>query len=560
MRWTKDAIARELARRDPVEAGALRDAARTPEATALLARVLDRDPLAASRPDPDVTPQPEALSGAQPEPTSQPELPRRRRDPAAGWLPARWGGAAVAVTACVVLVSGGFLVLVASRGTPVPRRTVTGWHGARALAPTEPPAVATSPAAPWRLVSDVEPSGWRLGTPGPAPGELTCPSATTCYVTGTAAATSSDTSVLDTLYVSTNGGFGWAVLPLPAGFSFTTALSCPATEACAAGGTEQGRPVMIATLDGGHRWTVTPLDGLGSLVSLSCRSASQCDGLVAPTSEAGRILQSEPAQSPDETFVQTTDAGANWSTHPFARADRIVTMSCPTAADCTVIGYPATDGLGLTRPAGFVLSSSDGGATWRTTVLPSGIGIDYLSALSCGDSSNCMVLASAKFVTTETECVGTPPHLASSSPAPGEVTVCSVGPSTTSVTKVLVTGDGGRTWQIRPLPGDVPVPQLDSVRCVSATTCWAAGSEKVRPAVGRSTVGASVVFVGTTDAGLTWSKAVVAVPATAPNDQGGDAYMSVGGMSCPTATVCVALGIVDIGSKFVPVYRFDAHT
>jgi hypothetical protein len=586
MRWTKDAIGREMAKRDPVDLSALRNAARSPEATALLARVLERDHGAGPAPDPG--PEPELAPPAAPSPAgaaaeAESEAPvpgapvvpigqggrgaagraRGSLPPTSGpgepRFPGRWGAAVVTVAACGVLMAGGYLVLVSSRG-PQPQRTVTDWHSARALAPSEAPLAPGGPAAPtapWRLVSDVEPSGWRLGTPGPAPGELTCASATTCYVTGTAADTSSANSVLDTLYVSTDGGFGWAVLPLPAGFSFTTALSCPGAETCNGGGMERGRPVMIATVDGGHRWTVTPLGGLGTLVSLTCTSAAACDGLVAPPPDAARILQSEPAEAPDEAFVQTVDAGAAWSVHPFAATDRLVTMSCQTAADCTAIGYPATDGLGLTRPAGFVLSSSDGGATWRTSALPTGIAIDYLSALSCGDASHCMVLGSARFVTTETECVGTPPHEPATSPAPGQVAMCSVGPSTTSVTKVLVTTDGARTWHVRALPADVPVPQLDSVRCVSSTTCWAAGSEKVRQQTGRS-AGSSAVFVGTTDGGATWSKVAVTVPATAPNDQGGDAYMSVGGISCPSASVCVALGVVDIGSKFVPVYRFDS--
>jgi hypothetical protein len=80
------------------------------------------------------------------------------------------------------------------------------------------------------------------------------------------------------------------------------------------------------------------------------------------------------------------------------------------------------------------------------------------------------------------------------------------------------------------------------------------GEEAVPEVIGTSVNGGSAVVLVTHDGGATWQKVTFVVPPGAPNDQGGDAYMSVGDIQCPSVSSCVGLGISDQGSSTTPVY------
>jgi hypothetical protein len=73
-----------------------------------------------------------------------------------------------------------------------------------------------------------------------------------------------------------------------------------------------------------------------------------------------------------------------------------------------------------------------------------------------------------------------------------------------------------------------------------------------------SSSGGSGVLLGTNDGEATWMKMTFHILPGAPEDIGADAYMSVGQISCPSTTECVALGVVDQGSRFTPVYSYRA--
>jgi hypothetical protein len=145
------------------------------------------------------------------------------------------------------------------------------------------------------------------------------------------------------------------------------------------------------------------------------------------------------------------------------------------------------------------------------------------------------------------ECVGSPPQPPTNSEG------CSSG-ALTQAAAVLTTSDGGATWQLRQLPSDVPLPQMYDVSCSGATSCWLSGEEAVPEHIGNSYDGRSAVLLGTSDGGTTWTKATFVVPQGAPNDVGGDAYLAVGQISCPGVDDCMALGVVDQGSKSTPFY------
>jgi hypothetical protein len=136
-----------------------------------------------------------------------------------------------------------------------------------------------------------------------------------------------------------------------------------------------------------------------------------------------------------------------------------------------------------------------------------------------------------------------------------KVISCSSG-STTLVSGVVTTSDGGLTWQEQALPANVPEPALSDVSCASGSLCFVSGEEAVPQQVGSGYNGGSALVLGTSDGGTTWTRSTFTVPANAPNDAGGDAYMAIGQISCPSTGFCLGLGVSDQGSTSTPVYSF----
>ena len=147
------------------------------------------------------------------------------------------------------------------------------------------------------------------------------------------------------------------------------------------------QPVFISTADGGHEWTVLPVPFSDEFVSVACASPSNARDHsfgVGPSAIDG----SEGASSqPGEVFVATSDGGRTWSSTRSPPAESVTSLACPSVSSCTVIGYSPSATL-----KGLVMSTSNGGATWRNGTLPAGFGFDYLSTLSCGDTTHCMAI------------------------------------------------------------------------------------------------------------------------------------------------------------------------
>jgi photosystem II stability/assembly factor-like uncharacterized protein len=387
-----------------------------------------------------------------------------------------------------------------------------------------------------------------LNTAGPEPGDVTCPIATACYVTGNGATSASGPADYDSLYFSDNLGASWSVLALPSGLSFTSSLSCFSATGCAAGGVIGGHSVLVTTVDGAHQWTVMPVSTPGEIVKLRCQSAVACSGIVASAATAASISSDGLLDHADENFVSTTDGGVSWATNPLPAANDVVSsLDCSSSTDCIVIGYPAGRNQIV---SGFVRVTVDAGKSWTEGQLPSGFGFEnFLSQISCGSATHCMAIG----LTAEAnpaQCVG-----ANQDPPVGTDT-CSSS-ATTLVSAVVTTADGGLSWQQQALPTDVPNPTLSDVSCASSTECWLVGEEAVAQNAGGAKNGGSSVALGTTDFGQSWTRATFAVPTGAPNDVGHDAYMAIGEVSCPQVGVCLGLGITDQGSASTPVYSLN---
>jgi hypothetical protein len=100
---------------------------------------------------------------------------------------------------------------------------------------------------------------------------------------------------------------------------------------------------------------------------------------------------------------------------------------------------------------------------------------------------------------------------------------------------------------------------MSDVSCVRATVCWLAGEEAVPQQNGTGgTNGGSAVLLGTVNSGATWTKETFTIPAGAPEDVGQDSYMTIGQISCPTTSTCIALGVSDRGSATTPVNSYQS--
>ncbi len=456
-------------------------------------------------------------------------------------------------TAAAVVLLGAVLSIGFAGGSRTKGPAVTPSVASRAL-PHQ--IYSTSPSTTWKLVSNLVSLGWNQSTSGPPPGTLTCPMVSACYGLAPKYASPKGNAPLlsVSLYVSSDFGLTWSVLPVPSGVDPTTPLACGDAQSCFLGGTLNRKPLLLATGDGGHQWTLIPLHLGGTLIRLSCPSATSCSGIIANPPNRARYggLPAPPGKEPHESFVSTADAGQHWTSHKLSGEDGVAAMSCAATSRCLLISgqEPIARGADGPRLSSVAMLTVDGGKRWTLGQLPAQLEIYPTGAgLSCVDGGACLVLG-LQSVPNQDKCSGpfdTPP--------PGS-NGCSTA-SANLVTGVATTANFGLTWQMRPLPSDVPQPELTNVACATASTCWLTGSEAVPEQIGQTSDGGSSVILGTADSGATWTKVTFEVPPGAPNYYG-QSYLSIGSISCPTANACIALGVTAQGAKSAPVYRYTS--
>jgi hypothetical protein len=474
---------------------------------------------------------------------------------------------AVLVACAAVLVVAGILVVGGGGGTPQAGRL-----------PLQ--------SGTWRLADDVLSGTWSQYTQGPPRGSLTCPTVSVCYVmSGHYNSPYAGAPLLGvSLYASSDGGQSWTAHPMPNGFAPTSQIACGSASDCAAGGTHNGQAVLAATNDGGETWALQPLpSGVGNLVALSCPSNTFCAGLAAHSN-----VSSE--QPTDATFLFTTDGGQTFTDERLVRGDSMQSLSCSSDQDCTAIGW-RDDLLGGPGnfAAGISARTTDGGATWSPGTIPDGLGVEQTnSALSCADARHCWMtgLIAIPFqnppqcaresfpglgaTTTPTTSVQSP-SVAALAQAESAATAKEIQKEAGSpqvgctapgwpliIGAVASTTDGGLSWTPDSMPADVPQPVFDGLSCPTDSQCWVTGSDVVPRVVGTTYDGGQPILLGTTDGGATWSDVTFSVPEGAPDDYS-QSYLSLGGISCPSAGSCVALGDAAQSAPSSPVYSFTAQ-
>ena len=435
----------------------------------------------------------------------------------------------------------------------------------------------------WRLADDVLSGTWSQYTHGPPRGSLTCPTTSVCYVmSGHYKTPYAGAPLLGvSLYASSDGGQIWTPHPMPDGFTPTSQIACGSASNCAAGGTHSGQPVLAATNDGGETWGLAPLPrGVGHLDTLSCPSTNFCAGLVANS----KVL----SKATDATFLFTTDGGKTFTDEPLVSGDSMQSLSCSSDQNCTAIGWRDDIGGPGNFAAGVSARTTDGGANWSPGTIPDGLGVDGISTLSCADAQHCWMTGLIALPSQNPpQCAGksfpvppgtTTPTTSVQSPAVAAVAQaesaatakefqeeagspqfgCSFPGWPLIIGALASTSDGGLSWTPDSMPSDVPQPLFEDLSCPTDSQCWVTGSDAVPRQVGTTYDGGQPILLGTTDGGATWSDVNFSVPEGAP-DAYGQSYLSLGGISCPSAGSCVALGDAAQSAPSSPVYSLSAQ-
>jgi hypothetical protein len=466
--------------------------------------------------------------------------------------------AGVAACAAVAAAAAG-LAWQSAEPVPAPQR----WAAAGPATALPVPAVAAVPSGPppahaapgtWRLASYLgEPASWNRNNQGPAAGLLSCPIPDTCYLTGSVGGGSSSRPgpPMDVLYVSHDVGLSWTAVRMTGGASFTTALICPAAGECLAGGEISGQAALLATGDGGLRWSYRVLPaGDGVINRLACPTLQSCRALASQSAQPSW----SGSTTPRAWFLRTDDAGAHWSAESFPAVDTIGALSCPSAADCVAVGSGVGRAAADGDPPGMVLRTSNGGRTWARGVLPPAMAFlpFAIASVTCPGTSTCYALGNQpeRYHPSPNAggemCVANPP-------VPGGGVGCTP-PAYVEGGAIAASGDGGATWRMLALPPRTPQADLYDISCPDARACWIAGEEAVPQNIpGGGSNGGSAMIIGTMDGGASWSKWTFAAGRLASGQQA-DSLMAVGEIACPTVNSCVGIGVADEGSYHNPVY------
>jgi hypothetical protein len=120
---------------------------------------------------------------------------------------------------------------------------------------------------------------------------------------------------------------------------------------------------------------------------------------------------------------------------------------------------------------------------------------------------------------------------------------------------LMVSDDGGATWQLRPFPARYPDPGINSLACVSVSTCYISGWDDAPQSFdnGKVTSGSTPIAAVTQDAGLTWQGIRLPEPPSLPSGEPPDVFMSLA-LQCPTASTCIALADNVAGYKHAAIY------
>lgn len=482
-----------------------------------------------------------------------------------------------AVGTCLAGGGSGSFANFFPQGTAVMDRSTDGgrsWHSvslpsAPGTSPASPPTAVSCPTASVcyeasqarvELKSTDGGASWQVASSTPVscpPGQPFCPAVyqvvAMTFVTadigwrttfdlcgGFNFAVESYQSCASKVEKTTDGGRNWVA---SASTDFLPAISCPDANHCWAAETTNTSGSLIATVDGGARWSVNRLPATGLLYNFTCASASLCfasgsdqmgDPAVLRSRDAGRSWTSStlpvPAPAPSSTavvgphgayvggfaclsattclaatttqLVETRDAGSSWSLswrpppNSSGSSPTLFGVSCFSRSSCVV---PTSSGLFHTVDAGRTWVKAGAKESGSLSVICSPVGLCLADDLAgSGPHSTGILVSTDGGVGWRTESISMPAGLkradASTSLTPAEVYYLScwtrarcaalgLGYTERGAKRwyALSTKDAGATWSTKTLPDEIS--GVGSLACAAGGQCLIAGSRADRAAL-----------------------------------------------------------------------------
>ena len=388
---------------------------------------------------------------------------------------------------------------------------------------------------------------------------VSCPTASNCFAVGTGGV-GTDNGIIAT----TDGGAQWFTEPLPApALDTVSGVSCANSNDCVAVGmSSSGDEAAANTTDSGQTWTISTISSATpgqDLTSVSCYTASDCVAVgragssttILGTQDGGMTFTADNlptgAGSLDAvscstlastsvncvavgaatsgsigTILYSSDA-STWSVATVPRKTPPLTAVACVTSDCSAGG--SASGFAST------MTTSSGGTSWTTRSLPAGI--DGVYSESCPVANECLVAvydggtsAPGVLVRTSTEShvyfptrVGYLYGISCASSTNCEVVGSTNSDPSTGL--VLITADGGSTWEQVTLPSQPNGASytLMAIACTTTTRCIASGVP-----LG----GGEAIIASTNDGGQLWSMQ--------------PSPMTIEALSCHGTTFCVGVG------------------
>jgi photosystem II stability/assembly factor-like uncharacterized protein len=190
-------------------------------------------------------------------------------------------------------------------------------------------------------------------------GSISCGSTKFCVAPATKGPLGS--SEKESFLVTKNGGSSWKVVSTPSNEGIGD-VSCPSATTCFASSYISPNGVIDKTTNGGSHWTSKKAPAYAS--KISCASTSHCVALAAGG------------------FMYTTN-GSSWHLVAAPGAPTLSAITCVSSSACYAAGENASD------TAFVVLVTANGGKSWKTKTLPSGI--DLVGGIACASAKRCVV-------------------------------------------------------------------------------------------------------------------------------------------------------------------------
>jgi len=332
--------------------------------------------------------------------------------------------------------------------------------------------------------------------------------------------------------------------------SLVEQLSCPSSTTCYltgyknAGGLNEHNTLAVATSVATHGFTaLAELSAPVTSSNLGCKAASSC--YLGTTGG----------------LVQLTSTGRTRTAVSWSGVDAITGVSCPTVTRCVAVGdatHLGDGGLTVYDPE--AMFTTDGGAHWHQATLPSGFAADgnEFGSVTCSTSGRCLatnltygaaaqLFGSTTFGATWYVATSLPYSLASSNPIscadPATPTSCVAAGVLGSHAEFSQSTDAGRHWSTRVLPTAVvagaTTPSPQAVAC-SGSVCVVGANQRGTHNTGR--------LYRSVDRGVHWSEVTPA-----------SAITQFSAVAAPSASVWLAAGVVGAEPIRAVLYRSVDH-